>query len=102
MCVDPSVVYHIQDSGAGTPTYEFPGLNAVLIFTHSGNTATGISQAELDAGGDVPAADDSNQLFIWGIADLPNNELGDNAIWEVTLNQTHWAPNNGLGMASTS
>jgi len=88
VCNAPDVIYHIRDDGAATPTYVFPGQNANLIFTHTGNTTTGISQAELDTNSDPPAADASNQLYILKLADIENNDLGTHAIWEVLLS-TH-------------
>lgn len=62
VCDDPFVVFEIQADGA-IPAASV-GLNAVLIYTHSGSTVTGLSGAELDTTSDVPAADASNQLII--------------------------------------
>jgi hypothetical protein len=86
VCVDPFTLYHIRDDGAATPTYVQPGQNGVFIYTHSGNTTTGISGVELDMNSDPPAADASNQLFIRRLADIENNDLGTHAIWEVLIN----------------
>lgn len=85
---DPYVIFQIQDDGAATPTKVFTGQNAVLIATHSGDTSTGLSGFELDTDSDSPAADASNQLFVRKLADVENNSLGANAIWEVMIN-TH-------------
>ena len=62
VCDDPDVIYEIQADGA-IPAASV-GLNAVLIDTHSGDTATGLSGTELDTTSDAPAADASNQLLI--------------------------------------
>lgn len=62
VCDDPDIVFEIQADGA-IPAASV-GLNAVLIYTHSGNNYTGLSGAELDTTSDVPAADASNQLTI--------------------------------------
>lgn len=86
VCDDPNVVFEIQDDGAAALTADSVGLNAVLIATHSGSTATGISGMELDTNSDAPAADASNQLLILGLAMRENNEIGAHAIWEVLIN----------------
>jgi len=53
------------------------------------STITGLSGFMLDEGtATAPAADLTNPLLIVGVADMPNNEFGDNVIWEVMLN-TH-------------
>lgn len=94
---DPDVVFQIQDSGDGTPTYDWVGLNAVLK-SGTGSTATGLSGWTLDANGDPPAADQSNQLLITNLARIQNNELDDYAVWEVLINQ-HTQAQPALGIA---
>lgn len=87
VCIDPTVIYHIQDDGGVASTDLWPGANGVYIFTHSGSAYTGLSGVELDSGSaDAPAADASNQLIILQLADLPDNALGAHAIWEVMIN----------------
>lgn len=96
---DPDLVYLIQDDGGGTLTADTVGLNAVLIYTHSGSTVTGRSGVELDGGtSDAPDADASNQLTIQRIWNAPDNELADNAVWEVTINQ-HSKASGAIGVA---
>lgn len=95
VCDDPNAIYHIRDDGAATLSAASVGLNANLIMTHSGSTTTGLSKMELDTNSDAPAADASNQLIIIGKADLPNNELGANAIWEVMLSNPVFGPAGG-------
>jgi hypothetical protein len=82
--IDPNVIYHIQDDGTVASTSYWPGANAVLIFTHAGSAYTGLSGVELNA--NAPSGNASNQLLILGLADLPANALGANAIWEVVIN----------------
>ena len=89
VCVDPMVVYQVQDDGAGTPTSVYIGQNCTFTYA-SGNTATGVGKSVLDTS--TPAADSSMQALIIGLADLPNNELGDYAIWEVVLNKLRLQP----------
>lgn len=51
------------------------GLNAILLYTHSGDTTTGMSGAEIDGGdGTAPAADASYQTRIIGQVNRPDNE----------------------------
>lgn len=71
---DPNQVFEIQADGTVAATDI--GLNAVLIYTHSGSTITGLSGAELDTTGDTPAADASNQLTILRAVNRSDNEVG--------------------------
>jgi hypothetical protein len=83
---DPSLIFEIQADGA-VPAASM-GLNAVLIYTHSGSTVTGYSGVELDTTSDVPAADASNQLLIIKAVNRPDNDT--TSTWakvEVMINQ---------------
>jgi len=70
--VDPFTVFEIQADGA-IPAADI-GLNAVLIYTQSGSTVTGLSGVELDTTSDVPAADASNQLIILKAVNRVDND----------------------------
>lgn len=84
--VDPDVIFIIRDDGSATLDGDDCTLNAVLIDAHTGNTVTGISKTELDAGGvDAPAVDASNQLLILGVWPEEGNALGTHCIWEVII-----------------
>jgi hypothetical protein len=86
VCDDPDVVFEIQADGAVAAASV--GLNAVLIYTHSGSTTTGLSGAELDTTSDVPAADASNQLLILRAVNREDNDT--TSTWakvEVMINQ---------------
>jgi hypothetical protein len=72
VCDDPNVVFEVQADGAIPATSM--GLNAVLIFTHSGSTSTGLSGVELDTTSDAPAADASNQLIILRAVNRADND----------------------------
>lgn len=72
VCDDPDIVFEIQADGA-IPAASI-GLNAVLIYTHSGSTVTGLSGAELDTTSDAPAADASNQLTIVRAVNREDND----------------------------
>ena len=103
VCPVENMIFHIKGDGGGTPANEWLGLNAVMI-AGTDSTVTGISGAGLDEGSaDGPAADISNPLVILGVANLPDNELGDYAIWEVMINTPEIAASSGmyLGVAAT-
>jgi hypothetical protein len=86
VCDDPDIVFEIQADGA-IPAASV-GLNAVLIYTHSGSTTTGFSGVELDTTSDVPAADASNQLFILRAVNREDNDTTlTHAKVEVMINQ---------------
>lgn len=86
VCDDPRVVFEIQADGA-IPAASV-GLNAVLIYTHSGSTTSGLSGVELDTTSDVPAADASNQLLILRAMNRPDNDTTlTHAKVEVMINQ---------------
>lgn len=71
---DPDVVFEIQADGTVAATQI--GLNAALIYTHSGSTVTNMSGAELDTGtATSPATTASLQLKIHGIDNSVDNEL---------------------------
>jgi len=73
VCDDPDIIFQIQADGA-VPAASM-GLNAVLIFTHSGSTVSGLSGVELDTTSDAPDADASNQLVILRGANNPDNDV---------------------------
>lgn len=86
VCDDPDVIFEIQADGA-IPAASM-GLNAVLIYTHSGSTTTGLSGVELDTTSDAPAADASNQLLILGASKRSDNDTTlTHAKVEVLINQ---------------
>lgn len=82
---DPDLIFEIQADGA-VPAASM-GLNAVFIYTHSGNTTTGLSGVELDTTSDAPAADASNQMIIIRAANREDNDTTlTHAKVEVLLN----------------
>jgi len=82
---DPTVVYHIRGNGIDTPTRVTPFLNAIMVAGTS-STVTGLSGIGLDEGTTDPATTITYPLTILRAANLPDNELGDNTIWEVLIN----------------
>lgn len=97
VCDDPDMIFEIQADGAIAATQV--GLNAVLIYTNSGSTSTGLSGVELDTSSDVPAADASNQLTILRVADVAGRNELDTAwtVVEVKINQ-HTEVNGSIGV----
>lgn len=86
VCDDPDIIFEIQADGA-VPAASM-GLNANLIFTHSGEVATGISGVELDTTSDVPDGDASNQLLIMRAVNRVGNDTTlTHANAEVMINQ---------------
>lgn len=86
VCDDPDVVFEIQADGA-IPAASV-GLNAVLIDTHAGSTATSLAGTELDTTSDAPAADASNQLLILRAVNRVDNDTTlTHAKVEVLINQ---------------
>lgn len=91
VCDDPDVVFEIQANGA-IPAASM-GLNAIFIYTHDGNTTTGLSGVELDTTGTVPAADASYQMLILRAANREDNDTTlTHAKVEVVLNNHTEAP----------
>ena len=83
--MDPYVIYEIQGSTDAVLAATIVGANGVLIGTHSGNTATGLSGMELSAA-TTPAADATYQLIILGATSDPNNDISAvHAKWHVMI-----------------
>lgn len=85
VCFDPYVIYEIQGDSVAAIANTSVGMNSVLIATHSGDTATGLSGLELNSS--VIAADATYQLHILGAVESPNNDISlVNAKWRVLIN----------------
>ena len=103
VCMDQTVIYQIRGNGGGTPVDNWVGYNASCIATTAGSAVTGLSGMMLDEGTtDTVTEDITNPLLIVGMANTPDNELGDNAIWEVSLNTYFNAAGLVLGVSTTS
>lgn len=72
VCDDPLMIYEIQADGAVAATTI--GLNANLIFTHAGNTITGVSGVELDTTSDTPDTTATDQLKILRAVNRVDND----------------------------
>lgn len=92
---DPFVIYEIQEDGAGaTIAATDIGLNADLVFTHSGSTVYGTSGAELDISSKATTA--NLQLKIMGLVNRGDNELAANAKVLVSINQHRFKDSAGV------
>jgi hypothetical protein len=81
----PDIIFEIQEDSDGTAlTSSSAGLNADIVFTHSGNTRTGISGCELDRS--TAATTNTLQLKILQLVNREDNAIGDYAKWEVLIN----------------
>jgi hypothetical protein len=82
VCCDPSVVFEIQaDNVVGA---EDIGANAPLVYTHTIDTTTGLSQTEMDA---TTTTNGSDQLLIIGAPDRADNDTTlTHAVWLVMIN----------------
>ena len=81
---DPAIVFQVQDDAAAALAATDVAGNANLVFTHAGDAISAQSGAELDAS--AIATTVAHQLTIIRLANTQNNELGNNAIWEVRIN----------------
>jgi len=82
---DPDLVFEIQeDSDGAALAVTDVGINADIVFTHSTSTVTGKSGVELDSSSHATGG--TEQLKIRRLVNRVDNEIGDNAKWEVTIN----------------
>lgn len=86
----PQLLFAIQaDSSAALAAVDI-GLNANVVYTHSGNTYTGRSGVELNA--TTPGSAVGDQLSIISLLDSPDNELGTHAKFLVRINNHTYTP----------
>jgi hypothetical protein len=83
VCIDPDVVFIVQDDAGATLDGGSISDNAVLAAT-AGSTVTGLSGWEL-AAATTPTSDASYQLLILDKHHVVGNDMGDNCIWEVLI-----------------
>ena len=94
VCIDPDVVFIIQDDGSAILTGDACTQNANLVNTHSGNTNSGLSGTELDA--TAPGTTAADQLLIIGVWPDELNALGVNCIWEVIISNHSYRTATGI------
>ena len=84
----PNLMYAVQeDSAGGAISVDSIGLNANIIIG-TGNTVTGTSAVELDS--NTAAVTATLDCRIHEVLQRPDNEVGVNAIWLVSLNNHPW------------
>ena len=83
VCIDPDVVFTVQDDGGAVLDGGSISANAVLA-SGTGSTVTGLSGWEL-AAATTPAADASYQLLILQVHQVEGNAFGVNCEWEVLI-----------------
>jgi len=72
---DPNLVFEVQCESANNLAATSIGLNAILVQTHAGVAATGLSGEELDTGvGTAPATTNTMMLHIIGMRRSPDND----------------------------
>lgn len=96
---DPDLIFWVRDNGAAAPAGTWVMSNANLA-AGTGNTGFGVS-AFVIAGATTPTNTAGAALRIVSLANTPNNELDEYAIWEVTINNhTFNAGIVGVGIVS--
>lgn len=83
---DPNLVFIVQDDAAATLAATNVGNTADLTGLTSGSTASGLSSTEISAATATATGDGTEDVFIIGLHRTPDNTIGDNAVWEVRLN----------------
>jgi len=94
-----NVVFSARGDGSGAPTSVFPGQNAAMVATSAGNTATGLSGWHLDE--TTPTTTQTLPLTILRVAQVADNTLGDNAVYEVALTTTKLAAGDTVGITAS-
>lgn len=86
VCFDPTVLYAIQGDTVAVIAYTDVGSCFDLIYTHSGDTVTGLSGVELNSSAKTTSAS-TYQMRLWGAVDDPTNDISVvNARWLVSIN----------------
>ena len=83
---DPNILFVVQDDAAATLTAAAVGDVADLTGFTSGSTTTGYSSIEISAASVTNNGDQTEDVVIFGLDDIPNNDIGANADWLVRLN----------------
>ena len=96
----PQTVFQIRDDGDATPAVVWQGQNAVGAYTDAGSTVTGLSGFAID-GTTAPTTTQAFPLHILGLSDIPGNELGDFAIWDVIANTCYNTTGLYLGVTAS-
>lgn len=86
---DPQLLFEVQESAAGTAfTANDIGLNANIVVANA-STTTGLSATTLD--NSTEATTNTLDVKIVGLANKPNNAVGESAKWIVKINRHQYA-----------
>jgi hypothetical protein len=86
VCFDPTVLYEVQGDSVAAIAYTDVGSCFDLIYTHTGNTTTGLSQVELNSSAKTTSAS-TYQVRLWRASTVPGNDITSvNARWIVSIN----------------
>lgn len=86
--VDKDILFHVQeDSDGGNIPATSCQLNVNIVVTECSAT-TGRSLMEIDSS--TVANTDAMPFRIVKLAQIPGNVIGNNAIWEVVMNESHF------------
>ncbi len=83
---DPNIIFEAQDNAGATPVAADVGNTADLATLTGGSTISGFSTTEIDWSTITAAGDGTEDVLIMGLSRRPDNTIGDNAKWEVRLN----------------
>jgi len=83
---DPNIIFAIQDDASATLAAANVGNTADLTGFTSGSTASGLSSMEISASTATASGDGTEDVLIMGLHRTVDNSIGDNAVWEVRLN----------------
>jgi hypothetical protein len=105
VCPCEDVVFQIRDSGVAALTKAMPGYNAVGIYTHAGDTNTGLSGLELDTSTTAPTGDASYPMIVLKAADSEDNAFDGSTdthiVWEVLINMNRLKHTTGGALGVT-
>lgn len=93
VCIDRAATYYIQEDSVGGALALTDVGNMADLVVAAVDTTTGSSKMELDSSSVGSGA----QVKIIGLANIPGNEIGTNAIWEVVLNE-HYLGDSAAGL----
>lgn len=83
---DPNLIFIVQDDASATLAAANVGNTADLTGFTSGSTASGLSSMEISATSATASGDGTEDVLIIGLHRTPDNTIGNNAVWEVRLN----------------
>lgn len=91
----PDTIFEIQEIDGGTALTSAEVGNLADTTTTGGSTTSGISRQEIDSGTEATG---SGSLRLLRLANIENNAYGDNAKWEVTINEHQYRAITGDGV----